>query len=517
MTTAPHLEPEVSVRRRSQVARNIIANFAGRAWTSLLILAFIPLYVRLMGVETYGLVGIFVSVSALASVLDLGLSSTLSRELARLSASPGAESTSEARDLVRTFEIVFWCAGAAIGAVLVGASPLLARYWITPGAIPEITVARAFAAMGLLIAVQWPTALYEGGMMGLQRQVPLNAVKAIGGLVQHGGAVLALWLISPSVLIYLGWQIAAGASQTIVLRLLLWRSLGSGAGAGSFKPALLTRHGRFAAGISAVSILSIVLTQADKLVLSKLLPLVTFGYYVLATNVASILVHVTVPFFAALFPRFTQVLAGRAEGVDASALYHASCQSVAAFVVPIAALLAFFPSEILGLWLRDPQVVVAVAPLARLLVVGQALNSLMVIPAVAQMAFGWTRLIIVANALATAFLVPLMILGVVRFGEIGAPVAWIVLNASYVAFMIPAMHRRLLPGEMWRWYGEDVGLPTLVAVPTVALSRIAMPHLSSPLVSLGWIALTGGVAFAACALAMPFTREVVVRWLNRFR
>jgi O-antigen/teichoic acid export membrane protein len=263
--------------------------------------------------------------------------------------------------------------------------------------------------------------------------------------------------------------------------------------------------------MSGISVLTIVLTQTDKIVLSKLLTLETFGYYVLATNVASILVQLVTPLFAALFPKFTQVLSGLAEGVDAPTLYHASCQSVALLVLPAAAVIALFPGDLLLLWLHDPVAAAAVAPLARLLVIGQALNALMFIPSLAQMAFAWTRLILFANALAVAVLVPLMTLAVVRYGAIGGPLAWIVLNAGYVLFMIPLMHRRLFRGEMWRWYAWDVGAPAAVATCVVGLSRTAMPAALSTGTVFVWILVTGAAAVGATALAMPFTRG----WISR--
>jgi hypothetical protein len=112
---------------------------------------------------------------------------------------------------------------------------------------------------------------------------------------------------------------------------------------------------------------------------------------------------------------------------------------------------------------------------------------------------------------------PLMTLAVLRFGAIGAPIAWIALNASYVAFMIPAMHRRLLRGETRRWYVQDVGLPLLAALPTIAASRLLMPRLSSPLASLTWLAVTGVAAVAAAAFAMPFTRQWIATAIRSIR
>ncbi len=40
------------------VRHNIFANFAGKVWSGIFSLAFVPVYIQLMGVEVYGLIGI---------------------------------------------------------------------------------------------------------------------------------------------------------------------------------------------------------------------------------------------------------------------------------------------------------------------------------------------------------------------------------------------------------------------------------------------------------------------------
>ena len=90
----------------SLLKRNIAANFAGNIWQALMGLAFIPLYIRFMGVESYGLVGYFATLQALFVLLDMGLSSTLTREMARLSVLKN--NAKEMRDLVRSLEIIYW-------------------------------------------------------------------------------------------------------------------------------------------------------------------------------------------------------------------------------------------------------------------------------------------------------------------------------------------------------------------------------------------------------------------------
>jgi hypothetical protein len=88
------LEPIIRPRLR----HGLLANFAGSGWSALMQLVCVPLYVKFMGVESYGLIGFYLVFQAMTQVLDLGLSPTLNREMARYSVQP--EKAAEARDLL---------------------------------------------------------------------------------------------------------------------------------------------------------------------------------------------------------------------------------------------------------------------------------------------------------------------------------------------------------------------------------------------------------------------------------
>src|SRR6185295_8221447 len=95
--------------------RNLAANFAGTIWIAALALLFTPVYVHRLGVEAYGLVGFYTSMQAIFMLLDLGLGTTLNRELARLH---GGGTRAEERTLVQTLETLYWIAGVVIVALL---------------------------------------------------------------------------------------------------------------------------------------------------------------------------------------------------------------------------------------------------------------------------------------------------------------------------------------------------------------------------------------------------------------
>ena len=85
-------------------------------------LAFIPLYIRFLGIEAYGLIGLFALLQAWLSLLDMGLTPTLGREMARFTG--GSRSAESIRDLLRSIEFI----ALAIALVGAAAAPAAALY-----------------------------------------------------------------------------------------------------------------------------------------------------------------------------------------------------------------------------------------------------------------------------------------------------------------------------------------------------------------------------------------------------
>ncbi|MCK4823773.1 oligosaccharide flippase family protein, partial [bacterium] len=290
----------------SVLKKNLVANFTGSGWTAIMSLVFVPLYIKFMGVESYGLVGIFASLLSIFGLLDMGLSTILNRELARLSALPNK--AQEMRDFVRTLEVIYWGVGLFIAlAVITLASPI-AYHWVQSDKLALSTVHQALMIMGCIMAFQWPLRCYSGGLMGLQKQVLLNGINVGAATLRGLGAVLVLWQISPTIQAFFTWQIIISFLHTSTTAAFLWKKLPKTGHFSYFQKKLLLPVWRFSAGLTGISVVSLILTQTDKIILSRMLTLEMFGYYTLATVVAQGLYVFYGPIYSALFPRFCQLI-----------------------------------------------------------------------------------------------------------------------------------------------------------------------------------------------------------------
>ena len=321
------------------IKRNIIYNIAGKVLTALLTFVFVPYYLKILGAEAYGLIGIFAILQSIFMLADMGLSGTFAREAAKLSAIKNR--AQELHDLCRTFESIFIVIGILIVLVIAALSRLIADQWVNLEHLSVATVSTTILLIGISVGLQFPFFIYQGGMQGLQRQISLNILLVSLGLFRGLGAVLVLVYIDPSIQAFFVWQAVISIIQVVAGHILIWRGLPYISTSARFKPQLIHPLWRFAAGTAGITVSGIILTQVDKLVIIKMLPLREFGYYTLAGLVASVTGIIAVAFNNAIYPRFVQLVA--AESIsELTDLYHRSCQALGVIVIPVGLVLVFF-------------------------------------------------------------------------------------------------------------------------------------------------------------------------------
>ena len=496
------------------IKKNIAANFTGSIWQALMGLIFIPLYIKFMGVESYGLIGIFATLQAIFIILDMGIGTTLTREMARLSVLPVREQ--EMRDLVRSLEVIYWCVGVFIGMVILTISSLIAHYWVKAGQLPPQTIEQAIRIMGFAMALQWPASFYSGGLTGLQRQVLLNVINIGMSTLRAAGAVLILWLISPTIQAFFSWQIIISAINTFLLAFFLWHKLPRTEARASFQKQLLAGVWRFAAEMSGISVLATILTQLDKVILSKMLTLEMFGYYTLAGVLAMSLYRLIGPVFSAIYPRFTQ-LVSLADQDELKKLYHASCQFMSVLILPVSVVVAMFSYEIMLIWTQSQMTAEKSYILVRILICGTALNGLMNIPYGLQLAYGWTRLALFANLIAIIMLAPMIVFMTFYYGALGGASVWVILNCGYVFISIHFMHKRLLLREKWNWYWHDVSLPLIASLLIPGLGRIFISGHTSQFMTIIYIIIISVSTLAITAITTQTTRIWFFNKISNFK
>jgi O-antigen/teichoic acid export membrane protein len=339
----------------------------------------------------------------------------------------------------------------------------LATRWLSPKTIPASVVAQSLSIMGSVMGLRILENLYRSTLIGLQRQVLLNTINGAVATFRGLGAVVVLVFVSPTLGAYFVWQGIVSLLSVAALAQSAYGAMPAAKASAAFSIPALRGVWRFAAGTVAITFLSLLLTNVDKILLSRLLPLGDFGYYALAVVVANTPLALVAPIAQAVYPRFTQLIAVDRQ-VDLAAAYHSTTQLVVVMLGSATLVLALLGPGILKSWTGNPDMALRVYPLVVVLSLGSLLNGLMTIPYYLQLAAGWTALTMRANMIAILLVVPVLLVVVPKYGAMGAAWTWLSLNVFLVIAVIPRLHRRLLTAEMKRWWLQDVTFPLLAAL-----------------------------------------------------
>jgi O-antigen/teichoic acid export membrane protein len=484
--------------------RNVIANYLGQGWVALMGLAFIPVYIKYLGIEAYGVIGIFALLQTWLRLLDVGMAPTLSREMARFTG--GAHNAQSIRDLLRSIEIVALGMAVLISSGIWVVSGWLASDWLKVEKLPMGTVAQAFTIMGMITALRFIENIYRSSIVGLQKQVALNIINSIMATLKGLGAVGILIWVSPTIEAFFLWQGILSILTLGMFIYIVYHTLPISDHSGRFSMPAILGIRRYAAGMVSHTFLSLLLTQVDKILLSKLLSLEAFGYYSLAAIVASALFTLVFPITQGFFPSFSKLVANQ-DQTQLIHSYHKSSQLVTVIMGSAAIILMVFAEPILYLWTQDATLALHSAPLVRLLALGNLLNGLTWMPYQAQLAYGWTSFTIKVEIISVAIIVPAIFWVAPLYGAKGVACIWVILNAGNLFIGYQFMFRRILSGEKWRWYFQDTLIPLWWAIFSVFLISWLVPYPTSNLMQVLWLCTVSIICIITSGLSTPFVRR----------
>jgi O-antigen/teichoic acid export membrane protein len=489
------------------VKANVVANYLSQAYMAVIGFVFVPVFIRYLGIEAFGLIAVFTVLQSSLALLDMGMKPALGREMAKFTA--GAHNAQSIRDLLRSVEF----ATAAMAAfILLGAllsASWVASKWLNAQSLPLVVVRHALIGMGVLCALRLMENIYSSGIAGLQRQVLQSVLNSSLLTARSLGAVAVLAWVSPTVEAFFIWQVLVSIVSVPILASALHRALPTSPRPARFSRESITGIWRFAGGVMAITLLSLLLTQSDKILLSRLLPLDLFAVYAVAGMLSGALTILSTPIGAAFYPSFTQLITLR----DVKSLqlaYHQAAQLSAVVMGSAAIVLIVFADTVLGAWTGNRTLTLDAAPILRVLALGTLLNGFMAIPYQMQLAHGSTKLIIKINVIAVALMVPLLFLVIPRYGGIGAAWIWVGLNAGYLLFGIHFMESRWLVSEKWRWYGSDVVAPASAAFATALACRYCMPDQASTMIEILVLMFTSACVVISAAMVSPLVRVPLV-------
>lgn len=494
--------------------RNILASYISQAYVTALGILILPLYIKYMGSEAYGLIGFFTMLQAWFALLDLGLTPTIGRETARYHG--GSMTALAYRQIFRSLSLIFLSIALVGGILLWVASDIIATQWLNVTALSIKDISLAVEIMAVSVALRWINGLYRGVITGSERLIWLSAFNVLIATLRFGAVFLSMWMFGYTPVVFFLHQLIVAIIEMMGLwimteRLLPPKSVLTSPIGWSFKP--IKPVLKFALTIAFTSSVWVLVTQTDKLILSGILPLAEYGHFTLAVLAASGIMIITGPISTAIMPRMARLHAEGRQN-ELITIYRSSTQLVSVVAGSIAVVIAFSAEPLMYVWTGDKALAKNVAPILQLYVAGNGILAIAAFPYYLQYALGNLRYHVIGNALMVIFLIPIIILAAKYKGGVGAGYAWLGINIMYMVIWVRYVHNKLVPGLNTTWLYNDVIVIIFCAIFSCATLSYFTNYFHGRIMILLWVGVLGLVTMVCALISAKKLRRKLSVWFN---
>lgn len=488
----------------------------GQFYLSIIAIVMAPVYVKYLGLESYGLIGFFAVMQSWIQLFDLGFSATLTRQSAQYA--HGALSAKEYLTYFKSVQILF----SIIGCVLLIISFVLGDYysgdWIKAAHLSSVAIQTSTTLILMVAIIRWQQGFYRGIINGFEHQTWLNTFNIIFSTIKYIGVLGVIHFIRADICDFFYYQIIVVLIEFAIVYGYVSKILPKTKDKIVCKFAYIQKNISFSLSIAFTSSVWVLVTQLDKLILSKYLLMKDYACFTLAVAVASGISVVTSPISVAILPRFSGLVAkGDIDGFVE--LYRKVTRFIVVLITPIVILFVCQGNKILFAWTNNTEIGTQASGVLRAYAIGNAILAVIAMAYYLQFAYGKMRLHIMGNLISIFLMIPMLIYFTIHNGALGASYVWVFSNVFYLIIWIPIVHKTYLEFPHYEWLRKDV---IQVFVVSALLSGLLMQVL---MVSSGRILITLQSTLVACLsmflsglIHFPELRRMLVdRWIVFFQ
>lgn len=442
--------------------KNTGLSYLGQIYVMLAGILIMPFYLRHMGAEAYGLIGFFTAMQAWLYLLDAGLSPALARQIAHFRGTQQHSRYTSGR-LLRSFELLILPIAVLTGLAIHMGSNAIAHGWLQASQLDPVMIGQCISLMGLMIALKLYATLYKSGIQGMEQHHWLNGINVFFATLRYFGALLFITYVSAQPLHFFLYQTLVGLLETLSFAHRAYDLMPRPRRLTGFHWRLVKPVLPFALGMSSSTVLWMLQTQLDKVLLSKALTLQEYGYFSLVALIATGILSLTNPLVQTLLPRLT-MLTAEGRMTEMRALYLNVSRLFCSVLFPMAGVIAFHGQALLHAWTGNAEAALWSGPVLVWYVLGSALLAMSGFQFYLQYAHGQLRMHVWFGICSTAISVPLMAYAILTHGALGAAGVWFAVSLASLVIWPHIVHERYSPGLSFLWLSDLLRIAVMTAL-----------------------------------------------------
>lgn len=444
----------------------LIANYGSRLWSMVSVFIFIPLYIKFLGSDSYGLIGFYALILGIISFADSGMSSAVIKEFSQ------ELDANYKYTVFRNLEKVYIIICLLICTIIFFCAEFIVDHWISSKGITKENLIYYVRLIGVGVTTQLISSLYFGALFALNSQVRSNLLQFVWGFSKSAFVFVLFIVFSKSIEIYFIWQLICNILYVLVLRYFIIKQLRFVAYSNSLKKEFntLPKHVMsYIGGMIFIAIISAINIQADKLVTSTMFDLRVFGFYNIASSLAQLPVILASPLIAFAFPlfsKFSNSKIGRNE--FKSLLVFNKVFYFINLVILVATIgISFYTKEILLLWTKNviPSTIFpAIVFDIKILIIGSFFLALQFPLYYLLLSKGKTKYTIYQGIVQIVVGIPLLYFCSKKFGLYGIPIPWLIINLLAFVYLFIIVQKKYLNFATKQFYKKILLTPAIITL-----------------------------------------------------
>jgi O-antigen/teichoic acid export membrane protein len=452
------------------LGKHAVTNLVGNVLPMLVTLVTVPLYLRFVGVERYGILAIIWALMGYFGFFDFGFGRAVSQRMARLSDAKDSERS----NLLWTALTTTFMLGVVGSLLLWVFAGYVLTHLIDMSESSRNEMSSAVTWLLLALPILLPTSVLQGALQARLRFVELNTIQVLGStltqllpLIVAASGYVELQILVPTAL----------ASRLLTASLLFsqcWRHVPL-IGLPLIDRSHIKPLIHYGGWISVITLLGPLLVTIDRVIIASLSGAKAAAYYSVPYNLVSRTMVISGSLSSAIFPRLAAASIGHAQKIALRAT-----TVLVAIMTPVVIIGLFVVHPFLDLWVGEA-FAKSSAGVAELILLGVWINALVIPHHARLLAADDPKTVVIIYLIQIPIYFLMLWLGITYWGIMGAAAAWslrVLVDTAMLLHVAGALKHTL-----------RVMIPSLIIVITAALVVLETETHSSMRWAIGLILL----------------------------
>lgn len=396
--------------------KNILLNLAGSGIPLIVALWAMPFLLHSYGNEKFGVLSIVWALIGYFSIFDLGMGRALTKLVAERLA---ANKKNEIDDLVGTALVALMVMGLCAIIFVIFLAPWVAKSILKLNG--DLMLDGVYSIK--ILSIGLPFVMASSAMVGLleahEKFSTTNTLKTVTGVLNFiGPSIVTIWSVDLicATLILVAIRIAVTIAYAYFC---VKNSIINSIIPKKFEIKKILTYGGW---ITVSNIISPLMVQMDRFVVSAVLGVAVLSYYVIPVDLINRLIFIPAALTGVLFPKFSGLWCNNKNA--GILLYNKSIKMMALVIIPFCAMAYFLAPIAIGYMVDDREFIKNSEPIIKILIAGYFFNSMAQIPYITLQSAGYPSVTAKIHLLEA----PIYMLGTIILlnycGIVGAAIGW---------------------------------------------------------------------------------------------